>query len=178
MTEIDMLESGLAQEFNEESLAESITDTEPEEQTDINTSTEEINSEARIAVLNEEISLLKEELEAYKTAKERQEKIAEQLNEFSALFPEIAVKSIPDEVWDTVKKGNSLTASYALYERKIQEAAKRIEKINSRNAVSSAGIAGKDLPSEYFSPEEVRKMSQSEVRANFAKIKRSMEKWN
>ena len=65
MTEIDMLESDLAQEFNEESLAESITDTEPEEQTDINTSTEAINSEARIAVLNEEISLLKEELEAF-----------------------------------------------------------------------------------------------------------------
>ena len=138
----------------------------------------EIDNIARIAVLNEEISILKEELNAYKIAKERQEKITEQLNEFSALFPDIAVKSIPDEVWDTVKKGNSLTASYALYERRIQEAAKRIERINSKNAVSSAGIAGKDLPNEYFSPVEVRKMSQSEVRANFAKIKRSMQKWN
>lgn len=132
----------------------------------------------KIAVLNEEIAMLKEELEAYKLAKERQEKISEQLNEFSSLFPEIAVKSIPDEVWDTVRRGNSLSASYALYEKRITEAAKRIEDINSKNAASSAGIAGLGVPSEYFSPDEVRKMSQSEVRANYAKIKRSMEKWN
>lgn len=134
--------------------------------------------EDMISELNAKIEALTKELEAYKTAKEHQEKIAEQINEFSELFPETAIKTVPDEVWESVKKGNSLAASYAMYEKRITEAAKRIEQINAKNAERAAGVAGKNSSSEYFSADEVRKMSPSEVRANFAKIRRSMETWN
>ena len=134
--------------------------------------------ESVILELNEKICALNEEIEGYKLAAKHQEAIAEQLNEFSELFPEIAVKSVPEEVWESVKRGNSLAASYAVYEKRVTEAAKRIERINAKNASSSAGAIDKHTSQEFFTPDDVRKMSPSEVHANFAKIKRSMGKWN
>ena len=95
-----------------------------------------VNDEANISKLNKKISELTQELEAYKTAKERQDKIAEQLNEFSELFPEIAIKSVPDEVWENVKRGNTLAASYAIYEKRITAAARRIEEINRKKEIA------------------------------------------
>jgi isopropylmalate/homocitrate/citramalate synthase len=134
--------------------------------------------ESVILELNEKICALNEEIEGYKLAAKHQEAIAEQLNEFSELFPEIAVKSVPEEVWESVKRGNSLAASYAVYEKRVTEAAKRIERINAKNASSSAGAIDKHTSQEFFTPDDVRKMSPSEVRANYDKIRRSMEKWN
>lgn len=134
--------------------------------------------ESLISELNSKISSLNEELEGYKTAIKRQELINEQISEFSELFPSIAINAIPDEVWSEVKKGSSLAASYAVYEKRITEAARKIESVNLKNASSAAGSVGKHPAQEFFSPDDVRKMSPSEVRASFAKIKRSMEKWN
>lgn len=128
--------------------------------------------------LNQTIAQLKKELEAYKAAEAQREHISKQLNEFAELFPDIAVRSIPEEVWESVKEGNSLAAAYSVYERRITEAARRIELINANNAQKAAGAAGKDVTQEFFSADDVRKMSPSEVRANYAKIRRSMEKWN
>ena len=139
---------------------------------------ENTNEESRISELNTKINSLTQELESYKAAKKQQEKIAEQLNEFYELFPNIAIKAIPDEVWENVKSGNTLAASYAVYERRISEAARRIEEINKRNASLAAGVAGKNSSDEFFSIDEVKKMSPSEVRSNFAKIRKSMEVWN
>ena len=134
--------------------------------------------EATTEKLNQRIAELSEELAAYKSAAAKQEAISKQLNEFSELFPDISVKAIPDEVWEGVKRGNSLAAAYSLYERRITEAARRIERINAQNAERAAGAAGKNMTQEFFSVDDVRKMSPSEVRANYAKIRRSMEKWN
>ena len=142
------------------------------------TTDESISESNTVFGLNKKIEALTQELEAYKTAKQQQEKIAEQLNEFSELFPNIAIKAIPDEVWENVKMGNTLVASYAVYEKRISEAARRIEEINKKNSTLSAGALGKNLSNEYLSIDEVRKMSPAEVRSNFAKIRRSMETWN
>ena len=142
------------------------------------TNNESINEKDTVSELNKKIEMLTQELEAYKTAKQQQEKIAEQLNEFSELFPNIAIKTIPDEVWENVKNGNTLVASYAVYEKRITEAARRIEEINKKNSTLSAGALGKTLSNEYFSIDEVKRMSPAEVRSNFAKIRKSMEKWN
>ena len=139
---------------------------------------EDTSEESKMSELNAKIESLTQELEAYKSAKKQQEKIAEQLNEFYELFPNIALKAIPDEVWESVKGGNTLAASYAVYEKRISEAARRIEEINKRNASLAAGVAGKNSSDEFFSLEEVKKMSPSEVRSNFAKIRNSMKVWN
>ena len=140
-------------------------------------STENEPSEPTVAELNERIASLTKELEAYKQAKERQDRISEQLNEFSELFPNIAPSAVPAEVWESVKNGNTLAAAYAVYEKRTTEAARRIEQINAKNAGNSAGAAGKNSSEEFFSADEVRKMSPAQVRANFAKIRRSMETW-
>ena len=140
-------------------------------------STENEPSEPTVAELNERIASLTKELEAYKQAKERQDRISEQLNEFSELFPNIAPSAVPAEVWESVKSGNTLAAAYAVYEKRTTEAARRIEQINAKNAGNSAGAAGKNSSEEFFSADEVRKMSPAQVRANFAKIRRSMETW-
>lgn len=161
-------------ETADENVGDAIEDTvtkndAPEENNDLPPSIEE---------LNQTIASLKNELEAYKSAAAQQEAIAKQITDFSELFPDISVRSIPDEVWDDVKNGNSLAAAYSVYERRITEAARRIERINAKNAERSAGVAGKNMTQEFFSADDVRKMSPSEVRANYAKIRRSMEKWN
>ena len=158
----------------DENIGDAIEDTvtendAPEENNDLPPSIEE---------LNQTIASLKNELEAYKSAAAQQEAIAKQITDFSELFPDITVRSIPDEVWDDVKNGNSLAAAYSVYERRITEAARRIERINAKNAERSAGVAGKNMTQEFFSADDVRKMSPREVRANYAKIRRSMEKWN
>ncbi len=160
----------------EEILNETLTENEisPNE---ISEEPKSSNDESIVNELNEKILSLTKELEAYKQAKERQDKISEQLNEFSELFPDITPSTIPPEVWESVKRGNSLAAAYAIYEKRTIEAAKRIEQINAKNAVNAAGSAGKNSPDEFFSMDEVRKMSPLEVRANFAKIQKSMEKW-
>lgn len=141
------------------------------------TTNESISETDTVFELNKKIEALTQELETYKTAKQQQEKIAEQLNEFSELFPNIAIKAIPDEVWENVKMGNTLVASYAVYEKRISEAARRIEEINKKNSTLSAGALGENLSNEYFSVDEVKKMSPAEVRSNFAKIRKSMETW-
>ncbi len=113
-------------------------------------------------------------------AKKQQEaeKIAAQLGDFYSLFPDTAVDALPEEVWDDVRKGNSLAASYAVYQRKMQLRAERIQKINQKNATLSAGKAGTDTEKEFYTPDEVRSMSQGQVRANYSKIINSMKKWN
>ena len=65
----------------------------------------------------------------------------------------------------------------ALATKRMVAEAKRIAEINAKNAKKSPGAAGKDTAGEYFSPEDVRRMSRAEVHANYSKIKDSMKKW-
>ncbi|MBO7176248.1 MAG: hypothetical protein J6W14_02630, partial [Clostridia bacterium] len=65
-----------------------------------------------------------------------------------------------------------------LYEKKSEAARMRAETVNLKNAQRSAGVAGRDAPAEYFSPDEVRAMSPSEVRRHYSKILDSMKSWN
>ncbi len=55
--------------------------------------------------------------------------------------------------------------------------AERTSRINERNARMSSGRIGGG-EAQYFTADEVRAMSQSEVRANYKKIIESMKKWN
>ena len=136
---------------------------QPEEETD------------PIASLRAEVDRLRTELEAART---QNEKTAAEVGEFHSLFPTCTLSSIPDSVWDQVKSGIPLSAAYALYEKKCEAAARRAEAVNLQNAKRSAGIAGRDAPAEYFTPDEVRAMSPSDVRRNYTKILESMQGWN
>ncbi len=115
------------------------------------------------------------ELEKRKAeAKERER----QLKELYELFPNCDAGALPESVWQSAREGNSLAASYALYVCRAKKRENEIKNVNRKNASLSAGYAGDAARGEYFTPDEVRAMSQSEVRANYNKIIASMKKWN
>lgn len=138
------------------------------------TATEEAPTES-VESLKAEIDRLRTELEESRAVNQR---VADDISEFHRLFPNVELGTIPDEVRESVRAGVPLSASYALYEKRLASERERIEAINRQNASRSSGAAGKNTPKEYFSPEEVRSMSQSEVRENYKKIIDSMKKWN
>ena len=119
----------------------------------------------------------KSSLRVVKALKQTEARILAEIGDFVALFPDVPVEELPDEVWESVRAGAPLAASYALYERKKAAKAKRVAEINQKNASRSPGAAGTDTASEYFTPDEVRRMSRAEVHANYSKIKESMKKW-
>ena len=125
--------------------------------------------------LRAEIAELKEAL-SKKSAEA--DMIKGQLGEFSALFPNVSPEDIPEEVWESVAVGDSLAAAYALYHRKEQLRRNHVRELNNKNAELSTGKVGVDSAKEYFTPNDVRAMSRSEVRANYSKILDSMKKWN
>ena len=125
--------------------------------------------------LRAEIDRLRAELEESRAINQR---VTDDISEFHRLFPNVELGTIPDEVHESVRAGIPLSASYALYEKRLTAERERIEAINRQNAQRSSGAAGKDTQKEYFSPDEVRSMSQSEVRENYKKIIDSMKNWN
>ena len=163
----DVDESDLTELQEDEAMPDS--DSEAEENTD--------EPQQTITMLKEEIAALRSEVEALEQFKKNQDRIMNELTDFAILFPEVAVDEIPEEVWDAVRKGGALTASYALYEKKKATEATRIANINAKNASRSPGATGTDTAGEYFSPDDVRRMSRAEVHANYSKIKESMKKW-
>ena len=65
--------------------------------------------------LKNELEELKIKLSEKENALER---MSREIGEFSEIFPEKQINSIPDSVWASVKDGIPLAAAYALYERK------------------------------------------------------------
>lgn len=171
---------------NETDIHESPDDTvttedQPDEATDDEKeneeSTEQDSESESIDYLHEQICTLKQRITELEAERDNKERLLSEIGEFSSLFPHVDLDLIPEQVWESVKKGTSLPASYALYEKRILAEEARIRSINESNASRSAGIAGINTANEYFSPDEVRKMSPSEVHANYSKIKESMKKW-
>lgn len=130
---------------------------------------------AELDRLREEVRKLNERL-AEKEA--QSERIAAELGAFSENFPNVDIKSVPEDVWESVRAGNSLAASYALYTHRVNREQALMRERNEKNAYRSAGRVGKSTSNEYFTPDEVKKMSASEVKANYTKIIESMKKWN
>ena len=150
---------------------ESVTEEQTVETEENNIETDTVNETDR---LKGEIDRLTELL---RQKEQEQEKILNELSEFSRLFPDISVKSVPRSVWEGVERGLPLSAAYALYEREESLMKQRAERINQRNAALSAGKAGDGHTGDYFSPEEVRTMTPKQVHENYSKIRKSMKYW-
>ena len=130
---------------------------------------------AELEALRDEVRRLNEELEQKQAEAER---IAAEIGDFYKLFPNADISALPDSVLESVKQGNSLAAAYALYHRRSQLKEEQVRAANQRNASLSAGRVGSGAAAEYFTPDEVRAMSQGEVKRNYKKIIESMKKWN
>ena len=152
------------------------------DETEVETAIEDITEENSIDGTSEELDRLREEIRVLNerlAEKEAQsERIAAELGAFSENFPDVDIKSVPEDVWESVRNGNSLAASYALYAHRVNREQTLMRERNEKNAYRSAGRVGKNTSNEYFTPDEVKKMSRSEVKANYTKIIESMKKWN
>ena len=133
----------------------------------------------------DELSLLKSELEALRMElKSRDEREAQnsrmikELTEFQKYFPEVELHSIPDDVWEQVKNGVSLSASFALNLKKIEIERKKISDFNEKNRRMSAGSLMQGEGEKYYSPSEVKRMSPAQVKAHYDDIVESMRHWN
>ena len=133
----------------------------------------------------DEVSLLKTELEALrmelKSRDEREalnSRMVKELSEFQEYFPEVEVRNIPDDIWEQVKNGASLSASFALNLRKIEIERKKVSDFNEKNRRMSAGALLQGDGEIFYSPSEVKRMSPSQVRAHYDDIVESMRHWN
>ena len=86
----------------------------------------EESTEAELEKLRAEVQRLTEELEKKLSESER---VASQISELYELFPDTDVSRIPDEVWESVREGNSLAAAYALHARKQQQREQNARKV-------------------------------------------------
>ena len=159
-------EADISEDVSVEQTAESGTSKVTEEESSPTDNTEELRAE---------IERLRGEID--KRDKENARMVAE-IGEFSAVFPETSLESIPSEVWNSVKAGVPLAAAYALYEKKSAAYQKFTQSVNQKNYEQSSGAVGKERDSSYYSPPEVKKMSPAEVRAKYNIIVESMKKWN
>ena len=132
-------------------------------------------SRETVESLRAELQALRDELEAKRATFER---MSAEIGEFSELFPSVSLSSIPDSVWQSVKGGVPLAASYALYEKRTAILLADAKQANEKNSALSTGPLGREVSSDFFSADEVRAMSRDEVRKNYKKIMESMKKWN
>ena len=133
----------------------------------------------------DEVALLRAELEALRGELSKRDELDRansrmnaELSEFSEYFPETELASIPDEIWEKVKRGASLSATYALYLRKNEERQKKIGDFNEKNRRMSAGSLLKGESEKYYSPSEVKRMTPAQVKSNYDDIIASMKHWN
>ena len=104
---------------------------------------------------------------------ELQNRSKQELDEFCTLFPSVSPSDLPPEVRQQTESGVPLAAAYALYEKR--EALRRENgKKNAEHSWHSMKDSG---TGEYYSPSEVRSMSQKEVHKNYKKIIESMKHW-
>lgn len=164
------LENEFASEIDEDPREDITPETQEEPQED-----EVKDTSIELNELREKVRELNERLLAQA---EESKRISEQLGEFFDVFPNADIKTLPDSVWDSVRAGNSLAASYALYRQRVYQRELAAKAVNERNTENSSGRVGRSNSKEYFSPDEVRSMSRSEVKANYSKIIESMKKWN
>lgn len=129
----------------------------------------------RIEELRTEIASLEGELEKRRA---ETDKAAREYAEFRALYPDADAEALPEDVLKSVEAGLPLAAAYALYEKRMQKRSADIAAHNKSTRQVSFGSVGKSPESDYFTPDEVRAMSQGEVRANYSKILQSMKSWH
>lgn len=126
------------------------------------------------------LDLLQAELNRLKAALAEKDafytRVGLECSEFSELFPNTSLSDLPDCVWESVKGGVPVAAAYALEQRRRAVAEARAEQLLQKNRERSTGAVGQP-EQEYFSPDEVRAMSQAEVRNHYQKIMLSMQKW-
>ncbi len=96
-----------------------------------------------------------------------------------SLFPKLSASAVPEEVWDRVREGDSLSAAYCLWLVKTVKEKKRIDGVNEKNRLGAIPPVNDDSsPREgSFTRDTVRNMTREQIRKNLDGILRSMDSW-
>ena len=96
-----------------------------------------------------------------------------EVKDLLALYPDLRLAQIPEEVWQSPLP---MAAAYAVYRRRAERDVEIAEQENRKNRERAAGGI-RPSGEIYYSPSEVRRMTQQEVRSNYDAILRSMQSW-
>ena len=140
--------------------------------------TESTEEQNELEALKEELELLRAELKARDEREQANSRMLSELKEFEKYFPEVDIHQIPSEIWEQVKNGASLSASFALGLRKLEMERKRVSDFNEKNRRMSTGALAFGEGEKYYSPSEVRRMTPAQVKSNYDDIVASMRHWN
>lgn len=143
-----------------------------------NTAEENANSCDELAHLKAELDSLRAELKSRDEREQANSRMLAELSEFEEYFPEVDIHQIPSEVWEKVRNGASLSASYALNLKKIEIERKKVSDFNEKNRRMSAGSLMQGEGEKYYSPSEVKKMTPAQVKTHYDDIVESMRHWN
>ena len=141
-------------------------------------SQEDPTSSDELIALREKVEELSAQLREREEIDAANARMKEELEKFYEYFPSVDPKSVPDEVWEKVKRGASLAATYSLFERKREREAQRSVSHNERMRRMSTGALEATDSDGYYSPDEVRRMTPAQVRKNYDDIVESMRHWN
>ena len=75
-------------------------------------------------------------------AQEREQARQRDIQAFYQAYPGVDPKAIPQEVWDAVRGGQSLTNAYTMHENRRLQAELAAERQNKRNSAASPGSLG------------------------------------
>lgn len=125
--------------------------------------------------LEGEIALLEGELEKKREETDRK---AREYSEFRELFPHADPAELAPEVLSMVDGGVPLCAAYALYEKRLTAKNAAATAHNKATKQGGFGSVGRGTEEEFYTPDEVRAMTQTEVKQNYQKILRSMKNWH
>ena len=128
----------------------------------------------------DERSTLLSELESLRSRLETAERTAREISagwrEFTELYPDADMSSLPDSFNSAIERGIPPAAAYALELRRKEVRLARIKAADQRARELSAGKLD-PADDTLYSPDEVRAMQPAEVRKNIEKIRRSMKSW-
>jgi hypothetical protein len=127
----------------------------------------------------------REQMQAKEQQIQAKEKKDAMYKKFLEAYPDIKGEEIPPEVWQEVDKGRNLLDAYVRHENKLLKdklnaaaAQQQTQQANQENAAASTGSAkGEGKTNGYFTQDQVRAMSQSEVTRNLKAIEESMKHW-
>lgn len=100
-----------------------------------------------------------------------------EIKRFRELFPDVNAEDIPEEVWDDVASGSTLSHAYALYTVSQDSLKRYADNVNSRNSHKGAAASSDGSTEPVFTKEQVEKMSGKDVKSNYKGILKAMKSW-
>lgn len=121
------------------------------------------------------------ELEDLRVKLEKAERVAREITEgwreFTELYPDADISTLPDSFNAALERGIPPAAAYALELRRREVEQLKIARADRKARDQSFGRI-ESAEDSLYSPAEVRAMKPAEVRKNIEKIRRSMKSWH